>query len=71
MHFDNIPPYSKVRIFTFLGELVREVSADINGMASWEGDNANGQKAASGVYIALLQTRDRKSSKMVKVVIER
>ena len=37
----------------------------------WDGKNSGGQKAASGVYIALLRTSDKSSSRTVKVVIER
>lgn len=71
MHFDNLPPYSTVRIYTFLGELVQDFSADVNGMAYWDGNNSNGRKAASGVYIAMLRTQDKRSKKIVKVIIER
>jgi chitodextrinase len=71
MHFDNLPPYATVKLYTFLGELVRDLSADVNGTTYWDGDNASGRKAASGVYIALLKTQDKKSKKVVKVVIER
>lgn len=71
MHFNNMPPYAKVKIYTFLGELVKEFSADVNGMAYWDGKNSSGQKAASGVYLALLKTSDKRSSRTVKVVIER
>ena len=71
MHFTNLPPYAKIKIYTFLGELVKEFSADVNGMAYWDGRNSGGQKTASGVYIALLRTRDKSSSRMIKVVIER
>ncbi|OGS08010.1 MAG: hypothetical protein A2270_01795 [Elusimicrobia bacterium RIFOXYA12_FULL_51_18] len=71
MHFSNMPPYAKVKIFTFLGELVKTFTADANGMAYWEGKNTGEQKVASGVYIALLQTQDKKYHKAVKVVIER
>jgi len=71
MHFSNMPPYAKVKIYTFLGELVKALTADANGMAYWDGKNTGGQKVASGVYIALLQTQDKKSHKVVKVVVER
>jgi hypothetical protein len=71
MHFTNMPPYAKVKVYTFLGELVREVKADVNGMAHWDGLNANGRKAASGVYIAFIQTSDKKSSKSFKIAVER
>jgi hypothetical protein len=71
MHFTNMPPYAKVKIYTFLGELVREVKADVNGMAHWDGLNDAGNKAASGVYIAFIQTGDKKSGKSFKVALER
>lgn len=71
MNFTNIQPYSKIKIYTFLGELVKEFSADINGTAIWNGTNAGGQKVASGVYMALIETKDHKSSKVVKVAVER
>jgi len=71
MHFTNLPPYAKIKIYTFLGELVKEFTADVNGMAYWDGKNSSGQKAASGVYIALLKTSDKNSSRTVKVVLER
>lgn len=71
MHFTNMTPYAKVKIYTFLGELVREIKADVNGMAHWDGLNDYGRKAASGVYIAFIQTRDKKSAKSFKVALER
>jgi len=71
MHFTNVPPLAKVKIYTFVGELVREVRADVNGMAHWDGLNDAGRKVASGVYIAFIQTKDKKSQKSFKVAIER
>ncbi len=71
MNFTNMTPYAKVRIYTFLGELVRELKADGNGMAHWDGLNRSGLKTASGVYIAFVQTKDKKSSKSFKVAVER
>ncbi len=71
MHFADMPPYAKVRIYTFLGELVRVITADVNGMAHWDGLNRDGLKTASGVYIAFVRTSDKKSSKSFKVAVER
>ena len=59
MHFSNLPPYARVKIYTFLGELVKALTADDNGMTYWDGNNTNGRKVASGVYIALLTTQDK------------
>jgi len=71
LHFTNMPPYAKVKIYTFLGELVREIKADINGMAHWDGFNASGRETASGVYIAFIRTADGKTSRSYKVALER
>jgi hypothetical protein len=71
MHFTNMPPGAKVKIYTFVGELVRELRADVNGMAHWDGLNGSGRKAASGVYIAFVQSADKKSGKSFKIAIER
>ena len=71
MHFTNLPALAKVRIYTFLGERVRTLKADVNGMAHWDGLNDAGRKVASGVYIAFIQTKDKKSQKSFKVAIER
>ncbi|PIU19303.1 MAG: hypothetical protein COT18_08230 [Elusimicrobia bacterium CG08_land_8_20_14_0_20_59_10] len=71
MHFTNMTAYAKIRIYTFLGELVREINSDVNGMAHWDGLNSAGEKAASGVYIAFIQSRDKRTKKSFKVAIER
>ncbi len=71
MHFADLPPYSEVKIYTFLGELVRKLKADIDGMAQWDGLNRDGREAASGVYIAYVQSPDKKSSRSLKVAVER
>ena len=71
MHFTNMPPLARVKIYTFAGELVREIKADVNGMAAWDGLNDAGRKVASGVYIAYIQTKDKKSGRSIKIAIER
>ena len=71
MHFANLPAGARVKIYTFVGELVRSLKADVNGMAHWDGTNDDGRDAASGVYIAFIRTGDKKSSKSFKVALER
>lgn len=71
MHFANLPAGARVKIYTFLGELVRSLKADVNGMVHWDGTNDDGRAAASGVYIAFIRTGDTKSSKSFKVALER
>jgi hypothetical protein len=69
MHFANLPAYSRIRIYTFLGELVRSLRADVNGMAQWDGLNDSGRTAARGVYIAFIKSGNMNRS--VKVALER
>ncbi|MDO8804059.1 MAG: hypothetical protein Q7R35_06495 [Elusimicrobiota bacterium] len=71
MHFANMTSYATIKIYTFLGELVREIKSDVNGMASWTGINSDGRKTASGIYIAFIQSKDKKSSRSFKVAVER
>ena len=70
MHFANLPPYSKIQIYTLLGEFVKKIKADKDGTAYWEGLNKSNRKVASGVYIVLIQSPDDKK-KIFKVAIER
>lgn len=69
MHFANLPPFARVKIYTFLGELVRSLKADANGLAHWDGTNDSGRKAASGVYIALIKSGG--ADRSFKVALER
>lgn len=71
VNFTNMPPLARVSVYTFAGELVRKLRADVNGMTSWDGLNSAGLKAASGVYIVLVQTSDRKHSRTFKIAVER
>jgi hypothetical protein len=55
MTFENLPAGSRLRIYDFLGSLVRDLTTDASGMASWDGTNQSGRKAASGTYFAFAQ----------------
>lgn len=74
VHFVNLPDLgngSKIKIFTFLGELVQEI--DVSGTsATWDGLNKHGNDTASGIYIVYVQSNDNKSlNKVYKLAIER
>lgn len=75
VHFENLPDIngkgSKVKIFTILGELVREIDSP-GTSTTWDGLNKNGNKAGSGIYIVFIQSKDNPSvSKTYKLAIER
>jgi len=69
MTFRNLPPATRVRIFTYLGEKTADVNADGSGVAGWDGRNASGSFVASGVYLAVIQGGGVK--KIMRVAIER
>ncbi|MCX5785181.1 MAG: fibronectin type III domain-containing protein [Elusimicrobia bacterium] len=67
--FRNLPPDSRVRIYTYAGELLRDMKADGAGMARWNGKNQGGEMAASGVYLALVESGGKK--KLLQLVVEK
>ena len=70
MNFSNMPAGTRIKIYTLLGQAVRELEADAIGMAVWDGRNNAGAKAASGVYIVYMEDRDG-NKKRIKVAVER
>ncbi|MCL1971460.1 MAG: T9SS type A sorting domain-containing protein [Endomicrobia bacterium] len=70
MNFSNIPSGTRIKIYTMLGQIVRELEADASGMAVWDGKNNAGAKAASGVYIAYMEDGNG-NKKRIKIVVER
>jgi N-acetylneuraminic acid mutarotase len=67
--FRNLPADGRVRIYSYLGELLCEVRADGSGMAVWDGRNKSGVRVSSGLYLALVQGSGDK--RIIKLVIER
>ncbi len=49
--FENVPRFSKIRIYTTLGELVKEIVCDGGATVQWDARNSRSEKVASGVYI--------------------
>lgn len=52
--FDGMPGGSKIKIFTISAHLVKELTADSSGIATWDRMNNSGQSVASGIYIYLI-----------------
>jgi len=70
MHFSNMPSGTRIKIYTMMGQTVRELESDASGMAVWDGQNNTGEKVASGVYIVYMEDRDG-NKKRIKVAVER
>jgi hypothetical protein len=67
--FSQMPANSRIRIYTIVGELVKDLDTDATGMARWDATNKNGQSVASGAYFALVQADGSKI--ILKVLIQR
>lgn len=69
MTFRHLPANARVRIFTYLGEQIVDMTADGGGVAAWNGRNHTGSFVASGVYIALIEGGGEKRT--LRVAVER
>jgi hypothetical protein len=67
--FSDIPANSTVRIYTFSGQLVKELTASGTGIAGWDATNSALSDVSSGVYLVLIESNGEK--KIVKVAIQR
>jgi hypothetical protein len=69
MHFTDVPPATRLRIYTLSGELVKDISANSFGNATWDGTNQEGKSVASGVY--LLHVQGGEDFRTRKVAVQR
>jgi N-acetylneuraminic acid mutarotase len=67
--FSQLPANARIRVYTILGEFVKDLDTDAAGMASWDATNQSGQSVASGAYFALVQADGKKT--IMKVLIQR
>lgn len=67
--FRNLPQNTRVRVFTYVGEKLADLTADASGLLTWDGRNARGSLVASGVYIAVIEGAGAK--KTMRLAVER
>lgn len=67
--FSQVPASAHIRVYTLKGALVNEGYANASGLWLWGGTNLAGRPAASGLYLAVIQSGDQK--KIYKVVVLR
>ena len=66
---DQVPPSSRVRIFTLRGERILDAAADGAGNVTWRGDNTAGRPVASGLYLIVVEGGGAK--KIMKLAVIR
>lgn len=69
MVFRYLPPGARLRVYTLLGELLRDTREDGSGNAVWDGRNRSGRRVAGGVYLALIEAGGKK--RILRVAVER
>ncbi len=67
--FQNLPASARVRIYTVMGSLVFEGTADASGLFHWPGTNHGGRLVASGVYLVYVTYQG--TNDIYKVAVER
>jgi hypothetical protein len=70
MIFTNMSAEASVKIYTYQGELVKELTADKNGRAQWNAKNSSEIEVSAGIYLALIQGAQN-SEKILKIVVEK
>lgn len=58
VHFINLPPRARIRIFTAAGDLVRELGHDdlVRDFERWDLKNASGRNVTSGIYMYRIES---------------
>ncbi len=74
--FTNLKPLKPLRIYTFTGDLVIELSADVgeendSASAVWDGSNFKGSLVGSGVYFYTCTDKNGRSVRGKMVVVRR
>jgi len=70
MKIDNLTLTAEIKIYTILGEKVRDVDYTTrDGRAVWDGTNDSGRQVASGVYVMYIKSPV--GSRKIKFAVER
>lgn len=72
IQFRNIPAYCKIKVYTELGELIRELDeTDGSGLKRWDSLTSSGQMIVSGVYIVVFEDTRTGGKTIQKLVVIR
>ncbi len=55
LKFRHLPPFTEIRLYSTAAELIRRLTADVNGSAAWDGKNTRGAHVAAGVYFYVFE----------------
>ncbi|MBI3505127.1 MAG: S8 family serine peptidase [Proteobacteria bacterium] len=66
--FSNLPPESRVSLYTIHGELLWQGNAGLAGVLEWSGDNRYGGRVGTGTYLAVIDGGGQKTTRRVVVI---
>lgn len=66
--FSNLPAGASLKVYTLLGQLLRTLTANGAGLATWDGTTDAGRAAATGLYVVHAKGGD---SKVFRVGVQR
>lgn len=67
--FSNLPVNARLRIYTISGLLVKDITTDASGMATWNATNQSDRQVASGTYFVFAQGAG--TTKTFKIAVQR
>jgi hypothetical protein len=69
MTFSALPASARIRIYNLKGVLIKDITADASGMASWDATNQSGAAVGSGVYFVYAQGAGQ--SRTLEIAVQR
>mgnify|MGYP001575448918 CR=1 FL=1 len=67
--FSNLPPNARLRIYTLSGRLVKDITADVAGIATWDATSSSGEAVASGIYF--IHAQANATTRTFKIAVQR
>jgi len=61
----SVDQHRTIFVYDISGRMIKEIMPDANGMAVWDGTDANGSYVCTGIYFAKLNNGDGPSRKMI------
>jgi hypothetical protein len=68
IHFMNLPPGTRIRLFTMTGRIVQTLDVPNGGNTLWQINNANNDRVASGVYLYIIEGAGQKKEGKLVVI---
>ena len=69
MTFAPLPAMARIRIYSTTGALIKDLSSESTGAASWDGTDQAGNQVATGIYLVSIKADSE--NRVIKVIFQR